>query len=96
VAAMTLDVRADWWSRAECLSADPELFFPPSLRVRRQIAEAKAVCARCQVRTQCLSYALAAGPLRGIWGGTTDEERRRLCKPGPERRSRAATCQASS
>jgi WhiB family redox-sensing transcriptional regulator len=78
VAVVALDVRADWWSRAACLSADPDLFFPFSLTGQRQIADAKAVCADCQIRTQCLSYALAAGRLHGIWGGTTDEERRQL------------------
>jgi WhiB family redox-sensing transcriptional regulator len=78
---MTLtDSRGGWWPRAACLTADPELFFPISSvgPSRRQVARAKAVCRRCQVRQACLRYALGAGPVLGIWGGTTEEERRLL------------------
>jgi len=75
-----LDNRAGWWTRAACASADPELFFPisdsgPALR---QVARAKAICARCPIQRECLSYALAAGSIQGVWGGMTEEERRRL------------------
>jgi WhiB family transcriptional regulator, redox-sensing transcriptional regulator len=71
------DYRGEWWSRAACLTADPELFFPISSagRALRQVAHAKAICARCQIREACLRYALAAGPLHGVWGGTTEHER---------------------
>jgi len=73
---------AGWGSRAACRSADPELFFPvsgtgPSLA---QIAEAKTVCARCEVRSECLALALATGQVYGIWGGTSPEERAVLRK----------------
>ncbi len=81
---MTLtDTRAEWWSRGACLSADPELFFPISESgpSHSQLVAAKSVCARCQVRKQCLSYALATGPLHGVWGGTSEEERRRSPRP---------------
>jgi WhiB family transcriptional regulator, redox-sensing transcriptional regulator len=79
------ETTADWWSRGACSSADPELFFPISQAgpALQQLAAAKAVCARCEVRRQCLSYALAAGPLQGVWGGTSEEERRRLLRPDP-------------
>jgi WhiB family redox-sensing transcriptional regulator len=65
------------WGRAACRSADPELFFPvsgtgPSVAL---IAEAKAVCAGCEVRGECLAFALATRQLHGIWGGTSPEER---------------------
>jgi WhiB family redox-sensing transcriptional regulator len=40
-----------------------------------QIAEAKTVCARCEVRGECLAFALATRQLHGIWGGTSPEER---------------------
>jgi WhiB family redox-sensing transcriptional regulator len=68
---------ADWGSRAACRSADPELFFPvsgagPSLA---QIAEARTVCARCEVRSECLAFALATGQPYGVWGGTSPDER---------------------
>ncbi len=71
---------ADWTSQGACQDEDPDLFFPvaragPALE---QTAQAKAVCARCLVRTECLSYALGTGQDSGIWGGTTGEERRAL------------------
>ncbi|MFC4950728.1 WhiB family transcriptional regulator [Pseudonocardia sp. GCM10023141] len=43
-----------------------------------QIAEAKAVCARCPVTAECLGWALASGQDSGVWGGLTDAERRDL------------------
>ncbi len=67
-----------WMSRGACRQADPELFFPIAAvtgPAARQVEAAKAVCGRCVVRPNCLSYALEAMP-EGIWGGTTVEERR--------------------
>ncbi|MBO0786302.1 MAG: WhiB family transcriptional regulator [Actinobacteria bacterium] len=68
----------DWWARAACRSADPELFFPisalgPSLD---QVAAAKAVCGDCRVRQECLSFALSTGQVHGVWGGLSADERR--------------------
>ena len=70
----------DWRHKAACLNEDPELFFPigntgPALA---QIEEAKKVCQRCPVRTECLSYALDHDERFGIWGGLSERERRRL------------------
>ena len=86
------DTLAEWWSLAACQSADPELFFPisgtgPALG---QVARAKAVCAACSVRSDCLRYALSAGPLQGVWGGLTEEERRRLRQREAKARLRAS------
>jgi WhiB family transcriptional regulator, redox-sensing transcriptional regulator len=58
-------------------SADPELFFPisssgPSLA---QAANAKAVCAGCEVRRECLAFALRTHQVHGVWGGLTEQER---------------------
>jgi WhiB family redox-sensing transcriptional regulator len=76
------DMTDDWRDRAACRDADPELFFPVSAvgPGARQIAEAKAVCARCPVREQCLDYAMANGLDHGVFGGTTDTERRQLTR----------------
>jgi WhiB family redox-sensing transcriptional regulator len=62
---------------AEWRSADPELFFPISASgpAREQAAQAKAICAICRVRRECLTFALRTGQLHGIWGGTTEDER---------------------
>jgi WhiB family transcriptional regulator, redox-sensing transcriptional regulator len=83
-----VDNRAGWWTRAACASADPELFFPISYSgpALRQVARAKAICARCRIQQECLRYALAAGSIQGVWGGMTEEERRRLARR--ERRAR--------
>ncbi|HEV3067797.1 MAG TPA: WhiB family transcriptional regulator [Streptosporangiaceae bacterium] len=40
-----------------------------------QAAEAKAICATCRVRRECLAFALRTGQIHGIWGGTTEHER---------------------
>lgn len=68
-----------WRGRAVCRSEDPELFFPvgdsgPALV---QIADARAVCGRCPVVAECLSFALVALP-DGVAGGLTAQERREL------------------
>jgi WhiB family transcriptional regulator, redox-sensing transcriptional regulator len=69
-----------WASLGACRDSDPDLFFPiassgPALQ---QIAEAKAVCALCPVRVDCLSYALETGQDAGLWGGASAEERREI------------------
>jgi len=80
VSAATRPASADWASRGACLDRDPDLFFPtaPSGPGLQQIAQAKAVCAHCPVRIDCLSYALATGQDAGVWGGTSAEERREI------------------
>jgi WhiB family transcriptional regulator, redox-sensing transcriptional regulator len=68
---------ASWMPLGACQKEDPGLFFPAG-RVRAdrtQIDAAKAVCSRCPVRAECLSYARGTGQQDGIWGGTTSEER---------------------
>jgi WhiB family redox-sensing transcriptional regulator len=73
---------ASWAQHAACRQpgTDPELFFPVSESgpAARQIAAAKAVCARCPAAAECRDWALRAGEPAGIWGGTTPEERRAL------------------
>ena len=66
-----------WRSAAASRSADPELFFPisDSGKSLEQVAEAKAICAGCPVRNDCLAFALRTGQVDGIWGGTTTHER---------------------
>ena len=70
---------ANWRAAGACLSADPDLFFPISSTgpAERQIARAKAICAGCRVRRQCLDFALSHNQVDGIWGGTTREDRQR-------------------
>jgi WhiB family transcriptional regulator, redox-sensing transcriptional regulator len=69
--------RENWRAAAACRSADPDLFFPVSDfgRGLNQAAEAKAICARCRVRRECLAFALRTRQVHGIWGGLTERER---------------------
>jgi WhiB family redox-sensing transcriptional regulator len=75
------DGRQAWLDRAACRDLDPERFFPESGE-QTKAAEAKAICASCQVRDQCLDLAVkAAGGLdhdQGVFGGTLPAERSRL------------------
>ncbi len=80
VSAAVRAASAGWASRGACQDSDPDLFFPittsgPALQ---QIAQAKAVCARCPVRIDCLNYALETGQDAGVWGGTSEKERREI------------------
>jgi WhiB family redox-sensing transcriptional regulator len=73
----------DWWGQAACAHEDPDVFFPVArtgAALRDQQARAKAVCRRCPVIRQCLSWALRAAPAEGVWGGTCEEERRALMR----------------
>lgn len=64
-----------WAPAAKCLQADPDTFFPEKGGSTR---EAKRICAGCEVRSDCLEYALANDERFGIWGGMSERERRKL------------------
>jgi WhiB family redox-sensing transcriptional regulator len=83
-----LVARENWRSAAACRPTDPELFFPLSEfgSAREQIAEAKAICAGCPVRRQCLRFALRTRQTHGIWGGLTELERRQGRRPAGRER----------
>ncbi|HEY1918779.1 MAG TPA: WhiB family transcriptional regulator [Streptosporangiaceae bacterium] len=80
-----------WAARGACRNADPDLFFPvaPAGPSARQIAQAKEVCAHCPVRRPCLEFAVETGQGFGVWGGTTEDERRTM-RRRQLRRERAA------
>jgi len=70
----------DWRDGAACRDTDPDLFFPvgttgPALE---QIAAAKAVCCQCDAQAECLEFAIVTNQDSGVWGGTSEEERRVL------------------
>jgi WhiB family transcriptional regulator, redox-sensing transcriptional regulator len=86
-----MTARTDWRDDAACRDADPELFFPigsagPALR---QIDEAKRICRACPAQTRCLAWALDQEVIDGVWGGTTEDERRVI----GSRRRRMSTSQ---
>ncbi|MFH8347512.1 WhiB family transcriptional regulator [Streptomyces sp. NPDC018045] len=70
----------EWWEKAACLDEDPELFFPVGVTgpAAQQQADAKTVCRHCPVADDCLEWALQTGQNYGVWGGTDEEERRKL------------------
>ncbi len=71
------EVERDWQERALCSQTDPEAFFPEKGGSTR---EAKKICTGCEVRAECLEYALAHDERFGIWGGLSERERRKLRK----------------
>lgn len=75
---MSLDWREDAVCKKE--GQDPELFFPvgTSGPAQVQTAQAKAVCHRCSVASDCLSWALQTGTNSGVFGGLDETERRNL------------------
>ena len=84
----------DWRRVASCRDTDPDLFFPvgttgPAIE---QIESAKAVCRACEAQVRCLEFALSTNQDSGIWGGTSEEERRKLRRQWlARRRAQAAS-----
>ena len=64
-----------WQDKALCAQTDPEAFFPEKGGSTR---EAKRICVSCEVKQECLEYALMQDERFGIWGGLSERERRRL------------------
>lgn len=64
-----------WQTDALCAQTDPEAFFPEKGGSTR---DAKKICTTCEVRAQCLEYALQNDERFGIWGGLSERERRKL------------------
>jgi len=63
----------EWMDKALCREVDYELFFP---NAGGNSGKARKVCGRCDVKVQCLNYALTFPSMIGIWGGTTEKQRR--------------------
>ena len=64
-----------WQDQALCAQTDPEAFFPEKGGSTR---EAKRVCRGCEVRAECLEFALDNDQEFGIWGGLSERERRKV------------------
>jgi len=82
----------DWRDDAACRDTDPDLFFPvgstgPAVE---QIESAKEVCCACPAQAACLEFALTTNQESGIWGGTSEEERRKLRRAWLARQRRAS------
>lgn len=72
---------ASWEDDAACLDLDRELFFPEQ---GDRPDTARQVCRQCRVRQRCLDYALARPELVGVWGATTEHERRQMRREARE------------
>jgi WhiB family redox-sensing transcriptional regulator len=73
-----LDEQRPWVALAACRRADPALFFSDG--DGDGTAVALRICAGCPVQQECLEWALTARATFGVWGGTTEQERRRLLR----------------
>ena len=71
------DDQLGWQTDSLCAQTDPEAFFPEKGGSTR---DAKKICQSCEVRTECLEYALRNDERFGIWGGLSERERRKLRK----------------
>lgn len=90
-AQLAAELVADWRSRAACSGYPNTLFFPPSDGADPQVVEkAKAICSVCPVIEDCLQYALETNQRSGIWGGTTEKERKSLRRKWLAERRRSA------
>lgn len=74
----------EWMVRGACVGVNTDVFFPPR---HMSATTAKAICATCPVKPECLDYAIGERIEFGIWGGTSQNERRVLIR---ERRRLAA------
>jgi WhiB family redox-sensing transcriptional regulator len=66
-----------WQERAACYGLDPEIFFPTT---EEEAGLGLSYCAVCTVREICLAWAVRNGERYGVWGGTTEQQRRRLIR----------------
>ncbi|MEV4333477.1 WhiB family transcriptional regulator [Streptomyces sp. NPDC049597] len=83
----------NWRDLSACTEEEPDLFFPigttgPAVF---QVEQAKAVCRRCPVTAICLDWALQHGEDEGVWGGTSEDERRAMKRRAARKRPRRSS-----
>lgn len=66
-----------WMEDALCAQTDPDIFYPEK---GGSTTPATSVCNNCTVRAECLEYAVANDIRHGIWGGTSDNDRKRMAR----------------
>ena len=67
----------DWMSEGNCNKVPPATFFPSD---GVGVDAARKICHDCPVKRSCLEYALANRIDHGVWGGTSERERRRILR----------------
>jgi WhiB family redox-sensing transcriptional regulator len=87
-----------WRDHALCRDTDPELFFPVGTTGVAVVAidHAKRVCDQCTVTQECLEFAIETNQDSGIWGGTSEEERRDIRRRIAARNKALKAAQASN
>lgn len=70
-------METDWMTIGKCREEPPKMFFP-SDGVGVEVA--RRICATCDVQVTCLEYALRNRIDHGVWGGTSERERRRIAR----------------
>ena len=66
-----------WMAIGKCKEMPPGLFFPSD---GVGVDRARRICRTCQVKSDCLEYALVQRIDHGVWGGTSERERKRILK----------------
>ena len=82
-----------WSAHGSCASFDPELFFPEP---GADTSAARAICRTCPVRRMCLDHAIETRQKFGIWGGMTENQRRRLRRDRDDHPARPQAARNSS
>jgi WhiB family redox-sensing transcriptional regulator len=84
---------AGWRAGAACASLDPAIFFPigHTETAHEDVDTAKRVCNSCPSSASCLSFAIETNQEYGVWGGTTEDERRVLRRSWRKAKSEAST-----
>lgn len=83
------EVVADWRDHAACSGLPHSVFFPVGDDMEAAIANAKKICAICAVSDDCLEFALETNQRAGVWGGSSEEDRRALRRKWLATRRRA-------
>jgi WhiB family redox-sensing transcriptional regulator len=71
-------VHPEWMKLARCKETDPEVFFPERGDSTLDTLAAKRICFGCEVRVECLQYAIDNDEQHGIWGGLNERSRSKL------------------
>lgn len=74
-----------WMARGKCMGTDPDLFYPSdgsngAVQAAKRVCKGEDGMAVCPVLDQCLAHAMDYDERFGVWGGTSERERRRLRK----------------
>jgi WhiB family transcriptional regulator, redox-sensing transcriptional regulator len=73
-----------WMKLAACRGSSPDIFFPEDAS---GLGEARRICARCSVSSECLDYSLEKKISQGVWGGASERDRRAITRRRARRKS---------